>query len=77
MKIGEIYKQLEELGNSSDETIFGTNLIIEYIKQETNLPDDKANKVYNYCWEQGHAYGLHDVFGYAIELCDLLVEVLK
>ena len=76
LTIGNIYRQLENLGYSSNETIFGTDLIIKYIKQETKLPDDKANKVYNYCWEQGHSAGLYEVFSYAIELCDLLCEVL-
>ncbi len=72
----DVYKQLSNLGHSSNDTIFGTDLIIKYIKQETNLPDDKVNKVYNYCWEQGHSAGLHEVFGYAIELCDLVNSIL-
>ena len=43
LTIGNIYKQLENLGYSSNETIFGTELIIKYIKQETKLSDDKEN----------------------------------
>ena len=76
LTIGNIYKQLENLGYSSDETIFGTDLITKYIKQETNLADDKADKIFNYCWEQEHSAGLYEVFGYAIEICELLQDIL-
>ena len=54
LTIGNIYEQLKNLGHSSNRTIFGTELITKYIKQETKLPDDKADKVFSYCWEQGH-----------------------
>ena len=76
LTIGNIYKQLENLGYSSNETIFGTELITKYIKQETKLPDDKADKVFSYCWEQGHSSGLYEVFSYAIEICELLNDVM-
>jgi hypothetical protein len=71
-----IYKALENLGYSSEETIYGCNLIKEYIKQETHLSDDKVGKVFNYCWEQGHSVGVYEVFSYAIEICELISEVL-
>ena len=76
LTIGNIYKALENLGYSSEETTYGCDLIIRYIQKETKLLDDKANKVFNYCWEQGHSAGLYEVFSYAIELCDLLKAVL-
>lgn len=76
LTIYNIYKTLENLGYSNEETIFGTDLIIKYIKQETKLSDDKAYRVFNYCWEQGHSAGIYEVFSYAIELCELLKVVL-
>ena len=76
LTIGNIYKALENLGYSSEETIYGCDLIKRYIKKETNLSEDKVEKVFSYCWEQGHSVGLYEVFSYAIELCDLLQEVL-
>lgn len=71
-----IYKALENLGYSSEETIYGCNLIKEYIKQETHLSDDKVEKVFEYCWSEGHSAGVYEVFSYAIELCELLKAVL-
>ena len=76
LTIGNIYKALENLGYSKEETDYGCDLICKYIKQETKLPDNKANKVYNYCWEQGHSAGIYEVFSYAIEICELLKEVM-
>ena len=76
LTIGDIYDKLHNLGYSSEETLFGCDLIKSYIKQETSLSDNKVNKIFSYCWEQGHAYGVYEVFSYAIELCDLLQEVL-
>ena len=76
LTIGNIYEQLKNLGHSSNGTIFGTELIMKYIKQETKLSDDKADKVFDYCWEQGHPAGLYEVFSYAIEICELLQDIL-
>lgn len=76
LTIGNIYKALENLGYSSEETAYGCDLIKKYIKKETNLADDKVGKVFNYCWEQGHSVGLYEVFSYTIEICDLLQGVL-
>ena len=76
LTIGNIYKALENLGYSSEETTYGCDLIKRYIKKETNLTESKANIVFSFCWEQGHAAGLYEIFSYAIELCNLLQEVL-
>ena len=76
LTIGNIYRQLENLGYSSEETIYGCDLIKRYIKKETNLSDDKVEKVFGYCWSEGHSAGIYEVFSYAIELCDLLKAVL-
>lgn len=71
-----IYKALENLGYSKEETDYGCDLICKYIKQETGLSDSKVNKVFNYCWSEGHSAGIYEVFSYAIELCELLKDVL-
>lgn len=71
-----IYRALENLGYSKEETAYGSDLICKYIKQETGLSDTKVNKVFNYCWSEGHSAGIYEVFSYAIELCELLKEVM-
>ena len=76
LTIGNIYKALENLGYSSEETTYGCDLIKRYIKKETNLSDDKVEKVFRYCWSEGHSVGVYEVFSYAIELCELLKAVL-
>ena len=76
LTIGNIYKALENLGYSSEETTYGCDLIKRYIKKETNLSDDKVEKVFGYCWSEGHSAGVYEVFSYAIELCELLKAVL-
>ena len=76
LTIGNIYKTLENIGYCKEEIAYGRGLICRYIKQETGLSYDKINKVFNYCWEQGHSAGLYEVFSYAIELCELLKDVI-
>ena len=76
LTIGNIYKTLENLGYSSEETIYGCDLIKKYIKKETNLSEDKVEKVFSYCWEQGHSAGIYEVFSYTIEICELLNDVM-
>ena len=71
-----IYKALENLGRLKEETAYGSGLITKYIKQETGLSYDKVNKVFEYCWEQGHSAGIYEVFSYVIEICELLKDVM-
>ena len=71
-----IYKALETIGYCKEETAYCRGLICSYIKQETGLSYDKVNKVFNYCWDQGHSAGLYEVFSYVIEICDLLKDVM-
>ena len=76
LTVNNIYKVLNTLGYSKEETAYGSDLICKYIKQETGLSDTKVNKVFNYCWSEGHSAGIYEVFSYAIELCELLKDVM-
>ena len=76
LTIGNIYKTLHNVSSASEDWVAGCDLIKSYIKKETNLSEDKVEKVFNYCWEQGHSAGLYEVFSYAIELCELLKDVI-
>lgn len=42
-----------------------------YIIEETNVKKDKADKIYNYLYENYHSYGLSEVLANMDELLDL------
>lgn len=76
LTMGNIYFILNNLDSTKEDTEYGCDLIKRYIKKETNLSDDKVEKVFGYCWSEGHSAGVYEVFSYAIELCELLKAVL-
>ena len=75
---GDIYKvktfneitKLERNGMFVYESVPGTTV------HNLGISDDKVEKVFGYCWSEGHSAGLYEVFSYAIELCELLKAVL-
>lgn len=47
--------------------------IVAYISEELHMDEDHAQKIYDHCYAEKHAYGIKEVADYV----DDLIEVLK
>ena len=54
--------------------VYSEQTIINSIKEQLNCNDAKAIVVYNMAWEAGHSDGMSEVYWWACELCDMLVN---
>lgn len=54
--------------------VYSEEAIINYIKEQLNCNNAQAKIVFNMAWEAGHSNGLSEVYWWADELCDLIVN---
>lgn len=50
-------------------------IIMDYIKKSLGCNENQAKVVYKLAYEYGHSNGMSEVYIYARDLCDMIIEL--